>query len=171
VSHRIHIVLPDPAAERLRELTKAAHEPAATIARRLLTDALANASEHGQPRQPKPTSAHPAPPAERPPWLEPYGGDPAWRREMWGAIVALHDRYTRQLKDLKTGWWTVEAHLETLCALVVWRAAIDNSATDPREELAFHDQLADYAHTLRKEGGGVDREWKPGPPPEEWSRA
>jgi hypothetical protein len=38
---------------------------------------------------------------ERSPWLEPYGGDTQWRRQMWGAIVALHGRYPEQLQARK----------------------------------------------------------------------
>jgi hypothetical protein len=87
---------------------------------------------------------------------------------MWGAIVALHGRYPRQLGALKDEWWTDESHTETLCALAVWRAEIDDTAQDPREALAFHAQLADYAHALRQEGGGVTKAWKPGAPPAGW---
>ncbi|MBA3807636.1 MAG: hypothetical protein H0X28_04455 [Solirubrobacterales bacterium] len=87
---------------------------------------------------------------------------------MWGAVVALHGRYPRHLEHLKTGWWNDEAHSETLCALATWRAQIDDNAQDPREELAFHHQLADYANTLRQLHGSVTTAWKPGAPPEEW---
>jgi hypothetical protein len=51
---------------------------------------------------------------------------------------------------------------------VVWRDWIDTAADDPRHELAFHAQLADYGRELRQEGGGVDRAWKPGAPPDGW---
>jgi hypothetical protein len=88
---------------------------------------------------------------------------------MWGAIVALHGRYPRQLGTLKDEWWTDEAHTETLCALAIWRAEIDDSGQDPREELAFQAQIADYSNTLRQEGGGVTKAWKPGAPAEEWA--
>ncbi len=44
---------------------------------------------------------------------------------MWGGIVALHGRYPTSLAELKDGWWKSEAHVETLCALVVWRQWID----------------------------------------------
>ncbi|MGO8905189.1 MAG: hypothetical protein ACLQMH_06130 [Solirubrobacteraceae bacterium] len=64
--------------------------------------------------------------------------------------VALHGRYPRHLQDLKHGWWTDEVHTETLCAPAVWRAEIDDAGQDPREELAFHAQLADYANKLRQ---------------------
>ena len=89
-------------------------------------------------------------------------------QEMWGAIVALHGRYPRRLEHLKDGWWNDDAHAETLCALAVWRAEIDDVGQDPREELAFQAQLADYAQTLRQQGGGVAKTWRPGAPPQEW---
>jgi hypothetical protein len=108
---------------------------------------------------------------ERAPWLEPYGGDEDWRTEMWGQIVALHGRYPKALGALKKGWWIDDAQTETLCALVVWRAELDDAGVDPRDELAFQTQLSDYAHVLRQEGGGVTKAWKPGPPPAEWGEA
>lgn len=87
------------------------------------------------------------------PWIEPIMGDSAWRQRMWGSIVALHGRYPKALAHLKDGWWEDASHVETLCALVVWRDWIDVAADDPRHELAFHAQLADYGHSLRQEGG------------------
>jgi hypothetical protein len=50
----------------------------------------------------------------------------------------------------------------------VWRAEVDDNGRDPREELAFQAQLADYSHMLRQEGGGVTKAWRPGAPPERW---
>ncbi|HXB64637.1 MAG TPA: hypothetical protein VNV42_07155 [Solirubrobacteraceae bacterium] len=88
---------------------------------------------------------------------------------MWVAIVALHGRYPHALAYLKEEWWTDDAHTETLCALAIWRVEIDDAGIDPREELAFHHQLADYAQTLRQESGGVTKAWKPGAPPEDWT--
>jgi hypothetical protein len=88
---------------------------------------------------------------------------------MWGAIVALHARYPRHLEHLKDDWWTDDSHTETLCALAVWRAEIDDAGQDPREELAFQTHLAHYAHTLRQQGGGVAKAWTPGAPPREWA--
>jgi hypothetical protein len=76
---------------------------------------------------------------------------------MWGQVVALHGRYPRQLENLKDGWWTDEAQTETLCALAVWRAEIDDAGQHPREELAFHHQLTDYAHTLRQQAAASPR--------------
>jgi hypothetical protein len=71
------------------------------------------------------------------PWIEPIMGDPEWKARMWGSIVALHGRYPRALEHLKNGWWNEASHVETLCALVVWRDWIDQEADDPRYELRF----------------------------------
>jgi hypothetical protein len=102
------------------------------------------------------------------PWIEPVMGDLGWRRRMWGSIAALYGRYSRQLAYLREGWWKDSSHVETLCALVVWRDWIDVAADDPRHELAFQAQLADFSHQLRQEGGSVTTTWKPGAPPPEW---
>ncbi len=168
MSQRLQIVLPDPVLTQLQELAAGADEPLATLAARILRDGLAPRGTHGKAIAAKPAPSADSDAGTRPPWLEPYGGDPAWRQETWGAIVALHARYPRQLEHLKHGWWTEESQTETLCALTVWRAEIDDAGRDPREELAFHHQLSEFAHTLRQQGGGVAKTWTPGAPPEEW---
>jgi len=168
VSQRLQIVVPDPVMTQLQELASGAGEPVATLAARMVRDALTLTGTHGNTIAPKAAPSGHSEAGTRPPWLEPYGGNPAWRREMWGAIVALHARYARQLQHLKHGWWTDESQTETLGALTVWRAEIDEMGRDPREELAFHHQLTDFAHMLRQQGGGVAKTWKPGAPPEEW---
>jgi hypothetical protein len=105
----------------------------------------------------------------RPPWLRPYGGDREWSELMWGSILALHGRYPRVLGHLKDGWWNDAAHVETLCALVVWRDWLDESGRDPREELAFQFQLYNFGRSLRQEGGGVTKASKPGVAPTDWT--
>jgi hypothetical protein len=169
MSRRLQIVLPDPVGAQLQELAAGAGEPLATLARQMVRDGVALATQSGKVRALKraPTLTG-RKGAGRAPWLEPYGGDAPWRQETWGAIVALHGRYPRHLEHLKDGWWRDEAHTETLCALAAWRAQIDDTAQDPREELAFQHQLAHYAHTLRQQGGGVAKAWQPGAPPQEW---
>jgi hypothetical protein len=169
MSQRIGIVLPDPVADQLRELAAGTGDPPATLAGQMVRNAVDLAATDGKVR---PLRQAPAlvkrSGSERAPWLAPYGGHPAWRQEMWGAVVALHGRYPRHLGDVKEGWWTDEAHTETLCALATWRAELDDTGLDPRDELAFHTHLSDYRHTLRQEGGAVTKAWKPGAPPEEW---
>jgi hypothetical protein len=108
-------------------------------------------------------------PDRRAPWIEPFYDRQEWRSIMWGSIVALHGRYPRALEHLKDGWWEDAAHVETLCALVIWRDWINQEADDPRYELAFQAQLADYGRELRQESGGVTRAWVPGAPPDEWA--
>jgi hypothetical protein len=170
MSQRLQIVLPDPVATQLRELAAAAGEPPSTLAGQIVRHGVALAAKDGKVR---PLRSAPVlvggKNGERAPWLEPYGGDGEWRQQMWGQVVALHGRYPLQLQALKDKWWTDESQTETLCALALWRAELDDTGQDPREELAFQNQLADYAHVLRQQGGGVTKAWKPGAPPEEWA--
>jgi len=168
MSQRLQIVLPDPVATQLQELAASAGEPTATLAAQILRNGVALATETGKVRSSKPHASRAVGTGDRPRWLEPYGGDPAWWREMWGSVVALHGRYPRHLEHLKDGWWEDEATAETLCAISVWRSEIDQHGRDPRDELAFHHQLADIADTLRRQGGGVENRWTPGAPPERW---
>jgi hypothetical protein len=170
MSHRLQVVLPDPVATQLHELAIGAGEAPSTLAGQLVRKGIAEAAGDGKVRPLRPAPVllrHKG--VERARWLEPYGGDGVWKHEMWGAIVALHGRYPRHLEALKEEWWTDEAHTEILCALAAWRAEIDDAGEDPREELAFQAQLADYAQVLRQQGGGVTKAWKPGAPPSEWA--
>jgi hypothetical protein len=169
MSGRIQIVLPHPLLQQLQTLAAAAGQPPSTLAAQMVAYNISQAihDETPPPAHPKPNLA--AGESERPPWLEPYGGSDQWRSEMWAHTVSLHARYPRQLAHLKHDWWKDEAHLEIICALATWRAELDEHATDPREELTFHAQLTDYAQTLRQEGGGITKTWKPGAPPQDWS--
>jgi len=170
MSHRLQIVLQDPAAAQLQELAAAAQEPPSTVAAQLVRDGLARASQTARVRPMRASRLSLATArAERPSWLQPYGGDAAWSEQMWGAIVALRGRYARLLEPLKDGWWHDATDTETLCALAVWRAEIDDAGSDPREELAFQAQLAEFSRALREKGGGVSRTWVPGPPPPSWA--
>jgi hypothetical protein len=169
MSRKIQIVLPDPQADQLAELAVNAGEPQSTLAGLFVRHGIAQAAKDGKVRQPRQTPVIVGANGDRARWLEPYGGDPTWRQEMWGAIVALHGRYPRALANLKDDWWTDEQHTEMLCALATWRSELDDTGVDPRDELAFQTQLNDYAHTLQREGGGVTKTWTPGAPPDEWS--
>jgi hypothetical protein len=164
-------MLPDPIVEQLQELADAADESLSTLAAQMVRNGVTLAAKDGRVRPLKPTTATGVPKAgagERAYWLEPYGGDPDWSTLMWGAIVALHGRYPDHLELLRENWWASLHHVEMLCALAVWREEIDNTGQDPRDEIAFHNQLNDYAQLLRQQSGGVTKTWKPGPPPPEW---
>lgn len=170
MSDRFQVVVSDPVGTQLRELAAAAGEPPSTVAAQMLRSGVAQAASDGKVRAlkaPRSQVAHRN--GERAPWLEPYGGDESWRAEMWGAIVALHGRYPRHLDALKDGWWSDDSDTEGLCALAWWRAEIDDGGENPREELAFRRELSDYAQTLRQQGGGVSKAWRPGAPPPEWA--
>jgi len=169
MSKKIQVVLPDPIAIQLQELANAADEPQSTLAALILRHGVAQAAKDGMVRPLRQAAITVGANGERAHWLEPYGGDADWRQGMWGAIVALHGRYPKALANLKEDWWASEAHTEILCALATWRAELDDTGVDPRDELAFHTQLADYSNTLRAEGGGITTTWAPGPPPDEWS--
>jgi hypothetical protein len=169
MSRKIQIVLPDPQADQLTELAAGTGEPQSTLAGLFVRNGIAQAAKDGKVRQLRQAPVIVGGGGDRARWLEPYGGDPTWRQEMWGAIVALHGRYPRALENLKDGWWTDEQQTETLCALAAWRSEIDDGGVDPREELAFQTQLADYSHVLRQEGGGVTKAWQPGAPTDEWT--
>ena len=144
MSQRLQIVLPDPVATQLHELAAGADTPPSTLAGQMVRNGVALAAKDGKvrPLRPAPVLVG-GKGSERAPWLEPYGGDPEWRQQMWGAVVALHGRYPVQLQALKDKWWTDESQTETLCALAVWRAELDDAGIDSREELAFQNQLAD----------------------------
>ena len=114
MSHKIQVVLPDPVATQLYELAAGTDEPPSTLAGQLVRNGVALAAKDGKVRPLR--SAHVLVGGDgdvRPHWLEPYGGDTDWRKEMWGQIVALHGRYPRLLAALKDEWWNDEAHTET----------------------------------------------------------
>jgi hypothetical protein len=170
MSQRRQIVLPDPVDQQLRELAAGADTPPSTLAAQMVQAGVAQAAKDGKVR---PLRGAPvlvgSQDSERAPWLEPYGGDSEWRQQTWGQVVALHGRYPVQLQALKDKWWTDESTTETLSALALWRAELDDTGQDPRNELAFQTQLADYSQLLRQHGGGVTKAWKPGAPPPEWA--
>jgi hypothetical protein len=167
MSHTIKIVLPDPAIHRLENLAASADTRTATLASHLLQSAISQAGHDGKPVLP-PAPIRPPEGGERAPWLEPYGGSRDWRGSTWAAIVALHGRYPRHLAHLKDQWWTDHAQTETLSALSHWRQELDDTATDPRQELAFHTQLNDYAQQLQRQSGGATKTWQPEPAPDAW---
>jgi hypothetical protein len=170
MSQRLQIVLPDPVDQQLRELAANADTPPSTLAAQMVQTGVAQAAKDGKVRPLRQaTVLVGGQNSERAPWLEPYGGDSQWRRQMWGQIVALHGRYPVQLSTLKEKWWTDESTTETLCALATWRAELDDTGQDPRDELAFQNQLTDYSQLLRQQSGGVTKTWKPGATPPDWA--
>ncbi|MGD0455783.1 MAG: hypothetical protein ABSB69_19535 [Solirubrobacteraceae bacterium] len=150
VTHRVQAVLSDPVAIQLRELAAGADTPHSTLAAQFVQREIARAAKNGHdpPLRSAPVLVGRSS-TERPPWLEQYGGDAEWRKRMWGEIVALHGRYPGQLEALKDKWWTDESTVETLAALAVWRAELDETRQDPRDELALQTQLTASAHRGR----------------------
>lgn len=171
MSRKLQVTLRDPASEQLERLAHDADLPPATLAAQLINDGLAHAGAQGRlrpHRAPAPTGV--ADSEARPPWLEPYGGDPEWRADMWGQIVALHGRYPKVLAWLQDGWWREERIKELLCVLAYWRASIDNNGNAAVEqEISFQLHLEQISGVLRQGGGGVTNAWQPGAPPPEWT--
>jgi hypothetical protein len=167
LSRAIKVVLTEPVAEQLDELARGVHEPASTVAAQILRHGLAQSVKKGELSVPAPTRAGSSSRTggERPPWLEPYGGDRDWSALMWGAVAALHGRYPEELATLKDGWWTRSSQAETLAALATWRQEIDDRGHDPREELAFQAELDTFAQRVRGQRGDVGGAWEPGPLP------
>jgi hypothetical protein len=170
MSYRMKITLPDPTMAQLETLAEQRGEPVSRIAAQMVCAGIAEGNDPRRSASSISASSPATAPDRNAPWIEPVLGDPEWRSYMWGSIVALYGRYPHALAHLKDGWWEDAAHVEVLCALVVWRDWIDQVAEDPRHELAFHAQLSDYSRELRQEGGGVTRAWQPGAPPDEWTR-
>jgi hypothetical protein len=144
---RITIRLPDPTITLLQKHASKQGEPAATLAANLLQTSLQQ-----PPPQPPPPPATQDPPAQPsapqpPPWI-PNNQDPNWHQTTWNAITALHQRYPRALRRLEADWHQHPERTETLAALATWRTRIDQTAQDPREELAFHHALQQLQTTL-----------------------
>ncbi|HEX4466961.1 MAG TPA: hypothetical protein VH025_07225 [Solirubrobacteraceae bacterium] len=153
--------MPAPVAEQLEALAAAADQPPTTLAGQFVRAEVARAAADGQVRpfhESLPRIRAGIAGGGRACWLEPYGGDADWRAEMWGQIVALHGRYLKALSWLQEGWWTDAELLEPLCALATWRAEIDDTGVDAREELSFTYQLREFSQDLRKAGGGGSHE-------------
>ena len=167
MSYRIQVTIADDVADELDRCAEMAGQPASRIAATLITLALTshtNTARH-DPTPARSRGAERA--ATRPPsWIEPIAPDErrAWRSELWAAVLALCARYPKELQQLEASWWRNRARTEQLGALDAWRLAIDQTASDPREELAFHDQLADLRYVLEH----TPDTFTPGPPPHEW---
>jgi hypothetical protein len=170
MSRKYQVTVPGPVAEQLEQLAATTDQPPTTLAGQFVRSEVARAAADGRVRplrQPTATTRAASSGAGAR-WLEPDSGDPDWRVDMWGQIIALHGRYPKALARLQQGWWTDAELLEPLCALAVWRGEIDETGVDPREELAFSIQLREISQVLRQAGGGVTKTWEPGPLPEGW---
>ena len=121
------ITLPDPTMARLETLAEQRGEPASRIAAQMVCAGLAEGKDPRRDDSSISASSPATAPDRNAPWIEPVLGDPEWRSYMWGSIVALYGRYPtagapeRRLEE-------DAAHVEVLCALVVWRDWIDQVA-------------------------------------------
>jgi hypothetical protein len=165
MSQRVQVVLSDPVAIQLRELAAGADTPHSTLAAQFVGNEIARAIKNGhvRPLRTAPVLAD-GNSGERPLWLEPYGGDAEWRQQMWGAIVALRGRYPEQLEALKEKWWTDESTVETLGALAVWRAELDETRQDPRDEIAFQPSSTTTPNCYAKRVAASPRHGSPARP-------
>jgi hypothetical protein len=168
---RIQISLPTSTIDQLRAIADSTGEPVARIATRLVLSGLTDGrSATRAPRRSQAPADEPTQEPVIPPWLEPFDDEERrlWRQRTWGDAVALYGRYPASLENLPEYWWRESELLENVCALAAWRLSIDCAGRDPREELAFHNQLADFRAVLRHRGGSVAERFKPGAPHDEW---
>ena len=171
MSHRLQVTVADEVADELERRGRVSGQPASRIAARLIDVALAGnpiPSRNGSPQSDDTGGRHVAPIQTS--WLEP--ADPIerrlWRSDMWAAVVALHTRYPVEMGDLDALWWQRAARVEQLAALGAWRLQIDRGCRDPREELRFHAQLADFQRVLEQTPGVEAGSFRPNAPPFEW---
>jgi hypothetical protein len=168
---RIQISLATSTVDQLRAIAASTGEPVARVGARLLLSGLTDgrAASHGR-SQPREMDADDATEQPVPPWLEPFDDEERrqWRARTWGEVIALCGRYPASLEALPECWWRESELLENVCAMAAWRMNIDCAGRDPRDELAFHNQLADFRDVLRRRGGGVTKQFKPGAPHDDW---
>lgn len=166
MSRRLKVVIPNPAGEQLDQLARESGEPAATLAARFIVQGMTRGAASPQPLSPRKQARIGN---RRPSWLPPSQDLGRWRSDTWAKVSALHQRYPRHLAGVQDGWWGDPAQLETLAALAAWRGELDHAGEDPREELLFHVQLADYQQTLEAHRAGVANAWQPDAPPPDWA--
>jgi hypothetical protein len=142
MSYRLQVTIADDAADELERRADTAGQPVSRVAATLITLALGttagptHAAASTRPRAIDRPASQPAS------WIEPVdrAARRHWRAELWAAVLALHNRYPKELARLEASWWQNTARIEQLAALDAWRLAIDQASGDPREELAFHHQ-------------------------------
>lgn len=162
---RIQISLSTPTLDQLRAIAGSTGEPVARVTTRLLMSGLVDG--RSVPRTPSRPVTPDIDEADHeptvPPWLEPFDGEERrlWRRQAWGDALALYNRYPTVLANLPESWWRDVDLFETVCAMAAWRLNIDCVGQDPRDELAFHHQLADFRYVLDHLPGGVTTRFKP----------
>jgi hypothetical protein len=110
MDRRVRVTLPKPTVELLEDMAEQRDEPVSRVAADLVRRGLDNlgggkgrssaTGDAGAGEAAGRPGARRAP-GERAPWLVSYPDDPTWRAQMWGAIVALHTRYPKQLERLK----------------------------------------------------------------------
>jgi hypothetical protein len=167
---RIQISLSTPTFDQLRAIAGSTGEPVARVATRLLMSGLADgrSAPHtpSRPAAPNVDEADHEPTV--PPWLEPFDDEERrlWRRQAWGDALALYNRYPTALANLPESWWCDADLFEIVCAMAAWRLNIDCAGLDPRDELAFHHQLADFRYVLDHLPGGVTTRFTPGAVPD-----
>lgn len=175
MSRKLQLTLPQPIADTLLRLAEDADQPPGRLARQLLENAIARHADGEHDRTPPP-ARKPRRPLESagetgpPPWIEPPGTDPGWRSLAWGAVAALQARYPHELANIPADWWQHNHHLERLTALAHWREQLDNTATDPRDELHYHEALTRLASEYEHAPAGADGPWNPVDIPAGWIR-
>ena len=169
MGYRLQVTVADDIANELQRRAQTAGQPASRVAATLIHLALNTDASLARDRAParSVSASHDA--AQPPSWIEPIAVAErrAWRSELWAAVLALCARYPKELQRLEASWWRNRARTEQLAALDAWRLEIDQTGSDPREELAFHHQLADLRYVLEHLPGGADT-FESGPPPHEW---
>lgn len=167
---RIQISLSTPTLDQLRAIANSTGEPVARVAARMLMSGLTDG--RSTPRRPSrpanPDIDEVAEDSTVPPWLEPFDDEERrlWRQQTWGDALALYNRYPTALANLPESWWRDTDLFEIVCAMSAWRLHIDCAGQDPRDELAFHHQLADFRYVLDHLPGGVTTRFKPGAVPD-----
>ena len=169
MSYRLQVTIADDLADELEHRAQAAGQPASRVAATLINLALSVPASPTTTRGTRRSDIATRDTTRQPSWIEPFADHEqcAWRSALWAAVLALCARYPKQLARLEATWWRDRARTEQLAALAAWRGAIDHAGQDPREELAFHAQLADLGYLLEHLPGGADT-FQPGPPPHEW---
>ncbi|MGH2879970.1 MAG: hypothetical protein ACRDK4_10250 [Solirubrobacteraceae bacterium] len=174
---RIAITLDEHARAELTKRAEVAQEPVSRTAARLIRDGLLSTQttpsgttgSETRARSDGAKSTRNGASVASPAWVEPTGAQERWRRELWASVCALYERYPRVFAQLIEEWWTDRALIETLGALVAWRAQLDSGElADPRSELLFQDRLELLERRLGQLGDPTAPRFKGGTPPSDW---